>query len=91
MALFGGLWDAALAIFLVLAFAEYVKIRAKASKQFNWIAASGVLILLAAASSWISVLGAQAMSGAETLFSVIGWILLLIGSLWGAAELLKAK
>ena len=91
MAIFGGLWDAALAIFVVLAFAEYMKVRAKASKQFNWIAASGLMVLLASASSWISVAGPTASNGAETLFGVIGWIMLLIGALWGAVELLKAK
>jgi len=90
MALFGGLWDVAIVIFLVLVFAEYAKVRSKASKQFNWIAASGVLILLAAASSWIGLVpGAQ--QGATLLFSVIAWILLLIGALWTTAELLKAK
>ena len=91
MALFGGLWDAALAIFLVLVFAEYVKVRSKASKQFNWIAAGCLLVLLAGASSWVSIAGTTAVSGAETLFSVIGWIMVLIGALWGSMELLKAK
>lgn len=90
MALFGGLWDAVLVIFLVLVFAEYVKVRAKASKQFNWIAAGGLLALLAAVSPWIGIVpGAEA--GATMLFGVIGWILVLIGALWGAVELLKAK
>ncbi|MBI4021111.1 MAG: hypothetical protein HY369_02620 [Candidatus Aenigmarchaeota archaeon] len=91
MALFGGLWDAAVVIFLVLVFAEYMKVRTKATKQFNWIAGSGLLVLLAAASSWISVAGNSVVSGATTLFGVIAWIMLLIGALWGALELTKAK
>lgn len=91
MALFGAPLDAAIAIFLVIVFAEYVKVRAKLSKQFNIIAAAGLLVVLAAASSWISVAGTQLVSGASTLFSVIAWILLLIGTLWGALELTKAK
>lgn len=91
MAIFGGAWDVAVAIFLVLVFAEYVKIRAKANKQFNWIAAGGVLALLAGASPWIGVLHAGAGNILGMLFGVIGYILVLIGALWAAAELLKAK
>lgn len=90
MAIFGGLWDAALVIFLVLVFAEYLKIRAKMSKQFNWIAASGVVVLLAAASSWIG-LGVAVEGTLTTLFGLIAWILLLIGALWSALELTKSK
>jgi len=92
MALFGGLWDVVIAIFLVLVFAEYVKVRAKVSKQFNWLAAGGLLVLLAAASPWIvNIAGSTAVSWLETVFSGIGWIVVLVGSLWGAVELLRAK
>ncbi|MBI4181492.1 MAG: hypothetical protein HY520_00795 [Candidatus Aenigmarchaeota archaeon] len=91
MALFGGAWDAVVVIFLVLVFAEYMKVRAKASKQFNWIAASGLLVLLVAASPWLGGVVPTAQSGAEMLFGIIAWILLLIGTLWGAVELLKSK
>ncbi len=91
MAIFGGLWDAALVIFLVLVFAEYVKVRAKLSKPFNFLAGAGLLLILAAASSWISIVGTQAVYWLTTLFSVIAWILLLIGALMGAFALTKAK
>ncbi len=91
MAIFGGLWDAVIAIFLVLVFAEYVKVRAKISKQFNLIAASALFILLAVASmEWLTIAG-DAAYWAHVLFSMIGWILLLIGTIWGALELTKAK
>ena len=90
MAIFGGLWDAAVAIFLVLVLAEYIKVRARISKQTNWIAASGLLVVLAAASNWIGVYsGVQSVL--ETLFGAIAWILLLVGTLMGASALLKAK
>lgn len=91
MALFGGLWDAALAIFLVLVFAEYIKVRAKASKQFNWIAAGGVFIVLAAATTALIGSFHASISLLSNLFSAIAWIAVLIGAIWGAAELLKAK
>ena len=90
MVVFGGLWDAAIVIFLVLVFAEYVKVRAKASKAFNFIAGAGLLVVLAAASPWIGL-----VPGVDTvatwLFGVIAWILLLIGALWGAVEMTKSK
>ena len=90
MVVFGGLWDAAIVIFLVLVFAEYMKVRAKASKAFNFVAGAGLLVLLAAASPWIGLVpGAE--QGASLLFGVIAWILLLIGALWGALEMTKSK
>jgi len=91
MALFG-VWDAAIVIFLVLVFAEYVKVRAKVSKQMNFIAGAGLLTVLAGASSWISFQGFELVSaGLGTLFSAIAWILLLVGTIWAAIELMKAK
>lgn len=90
MAIFGGLWDAAIAIFLVLVFAEYIKVRAKISKQSNWIAAAGLLVVLAAASNWVGVY-AGVESVLEMLFGAIAWILLLVGTLMGASTLLKSK
>ena len=91
MAIFGGLWDAVIAIFLVLVFAEYVKMRAKASKQFNMIAASALIALLAGASTWIAGFASTAAGTLGNVFGAIAWILLLIGTLWGALELIKAK
>jgi len=90
MALFG-VWDAAIVIFLVLVFAEYVKVRAKVSKQMNFIAGAGLLVVLSNASSWISVAGSSVVDGVTVLFGAIAWILLLIGTLWAALELTKAK
>lgn len=91
MAVFGGLWDVVTVVFLVLVFAEYTKLRARTPKAFNFVAASGVLVLLAAASDWLGVAGPLAVQGVSTLFSVIAWILLLIGTLWAAYELTKSK
>ncbi len=91
MEIFGPALDVVMAIFLVLVFAEYIKIRAKASKQFNWIAASGVIALLASASTWIAQLHSQAAMYLGLIFGVVAWILLLIGALWAAYVLTKAK
>lgn len=92
MALFAPALDVAIAIFVILALAEYVKIRAKASKAFNWIAASGIVALLASASPWISFQGFEWVTGLLTLFfGVVAWFLLLGGAIKGASGLLKSK
>ena len=88
MAIFGGLLDLVLVLFLVLVFAEYAKVRAKAEKQMKFVAGAALFFLLAFAFSGLSVWGMVA--GAEYgtyLFEIIGWIFLLIGTLWGAIVL----
>lgn len=90
MVVFGGLWDAAVAVFVVLVLAKYAGIKA-GWKGLNWVAGSGVLILLAASSGYIAVAGAQVTSAVETLFSVIGWILLLIGAIVATVEIVQSK
>jgi len=91
MALFGAGLDWVVAVFLVLVFAEYIKIRAK-SKGFNWIAASAVSALLGWSFSGFGVWGL--VSGAiwgQYLFEFIAWILLLIGAITVVLDLSKAK
>ena len=91
MAIFGGLLDLVLLIFLVLVFAEYTKIRGKLDKPFKFIAGAGVLFLLAFSFGGLTVMGM--IGGAEMyglyLFEFIGWIFLLIGTLWAAVEFMK--
>ena len=89
MVVFGGLWDAAVAVFVVLVLAKYAGV--KAGKGLNLVAGAGVLSLLAAASSYIVVAGAQVTTAVETLFSVIGWILLLVGAILATVELAQSK
>ncbi|MBI4176281.1 MAG: hypothetical protein HY518_03685 [Candidatus Aenigmarchaeota archaeon] len=86
-----GLLDFVIAVFLVLVFAEYIKIRSK-SKGFSLIAAAGVLFLLAYTfmSSTLTFWGQVSMAVyGQWLFEVIGWVLMLVGALWVAADLSK--
>ena len=81
----------AMAILLAPVFAEYAKIRVKAEKQFNFIAAGGIFFLLAIAfnASFLSMAGGAAVYGIY-LFEFLGWIFLLVGALWAVfAGLLK--
>lgn len=92
MAIFGGLLDLVLLIFLVLVFAEYTKMRAKMDKQFKFIAGAAVLFLLAYSfmAGTLAVWGmVSGIVYAQYLFEFIGWIFLLIGTLWAAVEFLK--
>lgn len=75
----------AIALLLAPALGEIAKIRAKASKGFAWIAAAGALYLLAAAFSVdLSIVGVTAiqLSWGTAIFSVIGLIAALIGTVW---------
>ncbi len=80
----------ALATLLAPVFAEYAKIRAKAERQFSFIAGAGVFFLLAM-SFELSLfnLAGGAQVYAMYLFQFIGWIMLLIGVLWAALGLMK--
>lgn len=80
-----------LALLLVPVFAEYAKVRGKASRAFNLVFGAGVLLLLANSFSLVSAAGASVVSGGTLLFNVIAWILLLVGSLWAAYNLVQGK
>jgi hypothetical protein len=91
MALFtGGVLEYAIVVFLVLVFAEYIKIRDKAEKQFNFIAAGVVWLLLAWTFGNLTVWGMVGTSViyGQYLFEFLGWILILIGALWAGIKLI---
>ncbi len=73
----------AVATLLAPVFAEYAKIRTKAERQFNFIAAAGIFFLLALAfnASFLTVAGGAAVYGLY-IFEFLGWLFLLIGVLW---------
>lgn len=81
----------AVATLLAPVFAEYAKIRMKAEKQFNFIAAAGIFFLLAIAfnASFLTLAGGAAIYGVY-LFEFLGWLFLLVGVLWAVfAGLIK--
>ena len=89
--IFGGLMDVVLIIFVVLFFAEYMKMRNKYQKAFGMIAASGLFFLLAAVMV-TGVLGVLSMAGGIEmylmyLFEVLGLLLLLVGVLMGVKDM----
>ena len=90
MAIFGGLLDLVLLVFLVLVFAEYTKIRAKYDKAFKFLTASALMFLLAFVFTgldfWVMI---PASIYGTYLFEFIGWLFVLIGTLFGALEMLK--
>jgi hypothetical protein len=79
-------------ILLAPVFAEFAKIRTKATRAFGMIAASGVLLLLALGFEMVftGIAGADmvALYGAM-LFSVVGFIFLLVGAVWAAITLMQ--
>jgi hypothetical protein len=89
--IFGGLLDVVVVVFLVLVFAEYIKLRAKVDKPMKFLAGAAMLFLLAWSFGGLTVFGyagAAAAYGTQ-LFEILGWILLLVATLWGTLELIK--
>ncbi len=90
MVVFGVMVDAAIAVFVILVLAKYAGVTSK--KGFAWIASAGVVGLLAASSAWIAVADstvAGLSGGLTALFSVIAWILLLVGALTTVMDWIK--
>jgi len=71
----------AVATLLAPVFAEYAKIRSKAERQFNFIAAAGIFFLLSIAFASTLFLTYIGYAGVY-LFEFVGWLFLLIGALW---------
>ncbi len=83
----------AIAALLAPALAEMAKIRAKADKAFTWVAVGGVMFVLSAAFAFtdLSLVGIAATLTLPlvSLFSIIGLVAVLVGSLMATVALLK--
>ena len=83
----------AIAALLAPALAEMAKIRAKADKAFTWVAVGGVLFVLSASFALVdlSIVGiaASMTTPLVSLFSIIGLVAVLVGSLMVSIALLK--
>lgn len=82
------------AILLGLALAEYAKWRSKAERGWNWLAVAGVWLIFAGVLPVVPVLANVLVWGSYSvadIFSVIGWIFALIGTLLVAYEMLVEK
>ncbi len=89
-----GLVGLGVAILLGLALAEYAKWRSKAARGWNWLAVAAVWFIFAGALPLVPIL-AEALTwgtyGVAEIFSVIGWIFALVGTLFVAYEMLVEK
>ncbi len=85
------LWLALVAL-LAPVLTEYGKIKAQIEKQLAFVAGGGLLFLLAAGFETPVWTGGQLAAYGpygSALFQILGWILLLVGTLWGAYALMK--
>ena len=78
-------------ILLAPVLAEFAKIRTKAARAFSFIAASGVLFLLAQGFTIFNGISGAAMVAdvGVMLFDVVGLIFLLVGAVWAAITLMQ--
>ncbi len=95
MALFEGVVGLGIACLLAPAIAEYAKLRVKAAKGFNWIGVSGVMFIFAGtfggATALVTYLGSGIIAGIADLFSIVGWLFALIGTIFVGYEVLVEK
>lgn len=86
--------DVGVAFLLAVTFAEWAKVRRKSEKGFGWLAAAGVFFLFSGTLSGIVLPGLYPYLEnlmLDTIFSTIGWILALIGTLFIGYETLLEK
>jgi len=80
---------------LAVVFGEYLKLRTKAKKGFNWLTLAGVWFLFAGtfgiATSLGTYLTTPVWNGLEQVFEILAWIFALVGTLFVAYELLVEK
>ena len=92
--MFGVGLDIAIGVLLALVFCHYIGLTKKAAKAFSWLAAGGVSFILAGVFELVFTPTGLLSDFVDVgtygsgLFSVIGWILVLIGSLWAMYQLL---
>lgn len=81
--MFSGILGLGIACLLAPVFAEYANIREEAGMGFSFIAGGGVLYLLSSSFEMTGFFGqvASLSTMGASLFEVIGWIFVLIGSL----------
>lgn len=88
---FGITLDLGIALLLALALAEFSKFRHKSEKGWGWIGVAGAFLVFAG----LPVLGGATLgfdlSVIGTVFSVLGWLLALIGVVFVAYESLLEK
>lgn len=92
---FAPLIDASIAVFILVALAQYAKIRDKSERGYNWLAAGGVLLLFAGlfgvATALGNLIGTTIWSGLGNLFQIVGWLFALVGVVFVAYETIVEK
>jgi len=91
---FEGLVGLGVACLLAPAIAEYAKVRHKAERGFNWFAVAGVWFIFAAAFPLVPTIAAFltfGTFGVVDIFTIVGWLFALIGTLFVGYETLVEK
>ena len=88
---FTTLIDASVAIFILIALAQYAKIRDKSDRGYGFLAAGGVILLFAALFSVAPAFGSAVRlstvwDNIGGVFQIIGWLFALVGTFFVAYE-----
>ena len=83
--------DLGIGLLLVVALAEFAKLRKKSERGWTWLGVAGVFLVFAGVPS----LGGAALnvdlSIVQTIFAVLGWLFALIGAVFVGYESLLEK
>ncbi|MCD4739642.1 hypothetical protein K8R43_00460 [archaeon] len=83
----------AIAVFVLIVFAEYGKVRKKAERGFGLFAAGGMMFFLAATFNLevLSIISNQGALYGQYLFQAFGLIFVFVGTIWASVDLSKVK
>ncbi len=79
----------AVAALLAPALAEIAKIRARAHRAFTFMAVGGVLFVLSAAFSVVSIPGLEVLAQVSSIVSLIALVVVTVGAVVATATLLR--
>lgn len=84
-----GLIDLGVALFVAIALSEVAKVRRKSERGYNWLAAAGIFFLFAGGMGVIpATIPYIADLFLAEIFSLIGWVFAIIGTLFIGYETL---
>jgi hypothetical protein len=87
-----GLVDLGVALLLIVALAEFAKVKRKSERGYNWLAASGMLMLFAGGTEVMPATIPYIQDLFLTqIFSLAGWVFALIGALFILYETLLER
>jgi hypothetical protein len=86
-----GLIEVGVALLLVVALAEFAKVKRKSERGYVWLSASGVMMIFAGATEILPGIPYIGDLFLTQIFALIGWVFALIGAIFVLYETLMER